>query len=80
MIIIILVLVAFLILVYVYHYIKWKKRKNQTADAVESFRKSYVERISNRREKKETINYTARNNNLVDYIEKESYMNEETIQ
>lgn len=63
---IICAIVAFLAVVYVYSYIKHKKRKGKNIDTVTDFRKKYLKEI----------NSYKKANGRLDYIERESLIDE----
>lgn len=75
-------IIAFLVLIYVYTFIKIRKRRKKNTDAVDDYRKQYLQR----KRLSETSNYKDSNyrdsnyeayitkyNSQLDYIEKDKY-------
>lgn len=74
-------IIAFLALIYIYTFIKIRKRRQKNTDAVDNYRKQYLQRkslseTSNYKDSNRDSNYEAyitKYNSRLDYIEKDQY-------
>ena len=74
-----IVIFAFLVLIYLYTFIRYKKRKKNEVNTVDSYRKNYIERINTKSSescddylRKQITKY----NSSVDYIEWNDFVSE----
>lgn len=74
-----IVIFAFLVLIYLYTFIRYKKRKKNEVNTVDSYRRNYIERINTKSSescddylRKQITKY----NSSVDYIEWNDFVSE----
>lgn len=73
-----IIVIVFLVILYIYTYIKYKKRRKKEIDAVGDYRRNYLERTSDQNPPQNDgyTNYLTKYNSSLDYIEKDTFLNE----
>lgn len=76
--ILIIIIIVFLVVLYIYTFIKYKKRRKKEINAVGDYRRTYLKSNStpNPSPDDEYTNYLTKYNSSLDYIEKETFLNE----
>lgn len=81
--ILLIIIIAFLVLIYAYTFIKYKKRKQNQINTVETYRKNYLERINAKSSPKydEYKDYDIRRhitkyNSSLDYVEWNDFLDD----
>lgn len=81
--ILLIIIIAFLVLIYAYTFIKYKKRKQNQINTVETYRKNYIERINAKSSPKydeykdnDIRRHVTKYNSSLDYVERNDFLDD----